>query len=140
MHGTVVRRESGAWKGRRGAAALLRGLVWALPVTTSVLATWLVSRSAAAGGRGVFERAGLWLLLSVVATVVLLAVDRFARRLLPLAALLKLSLVFPDQAPSRFRTAPAHRHRAPARATGWSTSSSTGSTPTRCGPPSSCSS
>ena len=47
----------------------------------------------------------LCLLLSLVATVVLLAMDRIARRLLPLAALLKLSLVFPDQAPSRFRTA-----------------------------------
>jgi len=43
--------------------------------------------------------------LCVLATAVLWAVDRLARRLLPLAALLHLSLVFPDQAPSRFRSA-----------------------------------
>ena len=35
----------------------------------------------------------------------LLVVGRITRRLLPLAALLKLSLVFPDEAPSRFRVA-----------------------------------
>ena len=39
------------------------------------------------------------------ATLVLVGVERVARRLLPLAALLKLSLVFPDQTPSRFKTA-----------------------------------
>ncbi len=43
--------------------------------------------------------------ISAAATVVLLAVDRVTRRLLPLAALLQLSLVFPDEAPSRFKTA-----------------------------------
>ncbi|HEV7523716.1 MAG TPA: HD domain-containing phosphohydrolase, partial [Acidimicrobiia bacterium] len=41
----------------------------------------------------------------VVSTAVVFAVDRAARRLLPLAALYRLSLVFPDHAPSRFRTA-----------------------------------
>lgn len=46
-----------------------------------------------------------WLGLTAAATGVLIAVDRVARRLLPLAALLKLSLVFPDQTPSRFKTA-----------------------------------
>jgi HD-GYP domain-containing protein (c-di-GMP phosphodiesterase class II) len=35
----------------------------------------------------------------------MVAVERLARRLLPLAALLKLSLIFPDRAPSRFRMA-----------------------------------
>ncbi|MEZ5321695.1 MAG: HD-GYP domain-containing protein [Microthrixaceae bacterium] len=40
-----------------------------------------------------------------VATGVVWGVDRFARRVLPLAALMQLSLVFPDQAPSRFKSA-----------------------------------
>ena len=44
-------------------------------------------------------------MLTGAATLVLVAVDRVARRLLPLALLFKLSLVFPDRAPSRFRTA-----------------------------------
>ena len=43
--------------------------------------------------------------MSLVATAILFVLERVARRLLPLAALLKLSLVFPDQAPSRFKTA-----------------------------------
>ena len=44
-----------------------------------------------------------WVVLTGAATFVLVAVDRVARRLLPLAVLFKLSLVFPDRAPSRFR-------------------------------------
>jgi len=41
----------------------------------------------------------------LVAVVVLVVVERFTRRLAPLAALLRMSLLFPDQAPSRFSTA-----------------------------------
>lgn len=41
----------------------------------------------------------------VLSLVVLAVADRLARRFLPLAALLQLSLVFPDQTPSRFRLA-----------------------------------
>ena len=39
------------------------------------------------------------------ALVVLVVVERLTRRLAPLAALLRMSLLFPDQAPSRFSTA-----------------------------------
>ena len=39
------------------------------------------------------------------ALVVLIVVERLTRRLAPLAALLRMSLLFPDQAPSRFSTA-----------------------------------
>jgi hypothetical protein len=46
-----------------------------------------------------------WIALSGLATGVLVLGDRLSRRVLPLVALLKLSLVFPDRAPSRFRTA-----------------------------------
>jgi putative nucleotidyltransferase with HDIG domain len=45
---------------------------------------------------------GFWLALVVVCTLVALLVERGARRLLPLATLLELTLVFPDKAPSRF--------------------------------------
>ncbi len=50
-------------------------------------------------------RIAWWIGLSAAAMVVLVGIDRLTRRLLPLAALLKLALVFPDEAPSRFRTA-----------------------------------
>jgi putative nucleotidyltransferase with HDIG domain len=59
-----------------------------------------------------------WLLAVVaVTTVVLLASERLARRLLPLATLLRLSLVFPDEAPSRF--AIALRASSVRRASAW---------------------
>ena len=41
----------------------------------------------------------------LTAMVVLVLVERLTRRLAPLAALLRMSLLFPDQAPSRFSTA-----------------------------------
>ena len=53
--------------------------------------------------------------VSVPATAMLVLTERLARRLLPLAMLLRLTLLFPDQAPSRFgialRTGSLHRLR-----------------------------
>ena len=47
-----------------------------------------------------------WLVgMLATSTAVLFATERLAKRLLPLAALLKLSLVFPDHVPSRFSVA-----------------------------------
>ena len=46
-----------------------------------------------------------WIGVFVIGIVVLLATDRVSRRLLPLAALYKLSLAFPDEAPNRFSVA-----------------------------------
>ncbi|MBK5333627.1 MAG: HD-GYP domain-containing protein [Ilumatobacteraceae bacterium] len=43
--------------------------------------------------------------IAAVSTVVLYGADRLTRRMLPLAALLGLTLVFPDEAPSRFKIA-----------------------------------
>lgn len=48
---------------------------------------------------------GWWAVVAVAAAAALFAADSLARRLLPLAVLLELSLLFPDKAPSRFRTA-----------------------------------
>ena len=46
-----------------------------------------------------------WAGVLAVASVVLVVADRLARRLLPLAAMLQLSLAFPDQTPSRLSVA-----------------------------------
>ena len=43
--------------------------------------------------------------IAAVSTVILYGADRLTRRMLPLAALLSLTLVFPDEAPSRFKIA-----------------------------------
>ena len=52
------------------------------------------------------ERSRWWLLVpAIVSLAVCLLFERLTRRLLPLAALLKLSMLFPDRAPSRFKIA-----------------------------------
>jgi hypothetical protein len=48
---------------------------------------------------------GWWMVVLAVPIIVLLATDRFARRALPLAVLLKMTLVFPDRAPRRLAVA-----------------------------------
>ena len=83
----------------------MRLLVYALPIAVSLgfvyLATSLVS--APTSSLGVFLL--WWLATSLAATLVVSAVYAISRRLLPLGALLELSLVFPDAAPSRVRLA-----------------------------------
>ncbi|HZX55835.1 MAG TPA: HD domain-containing phosphohydrolase, partial [Ilumatobacteraceae bacterium] len=92
------------WSNHRFAALCVRTVAWIAPITVSVVATALVSR-AVDRPSGWLAVAAWWVAMSLVATVMLIVTDRAARRLLPLAALLRLSLVFPDEAPSRFRTA-----------------------------------
>ncbi len=46
-----------------------------------------------------------WVVITMLSVGVLIAAQRVARRLLPLAALLKLSLLFPDHAPQRYKIA-----------------------------------
>ena len=48
---------------------------------------------------------GWWVLITVVGLAALFVTERATRRLLPLAALLRLSLLFPDHAPGRFAVA-----------------------------------
>ena len=83
---------------------LLQAFVFAIPVIASVAAATAVS---AVGPRpdSLWEYIAWWAVLTAIALGVLALVDRMARKLLPLATLLKLSMVFPDRAPSRFRMA-----------------------------------
>src|SRR4051812_19566695 len=93
------------WSGRPLQAIALRTIVYAAPLAGSIVFVHFASKvvSAPAGSLVLFLI--WWLALSALATGVLVVVDRVCRRLLPLAALLKLSLVFPDEAPSRFQVA-----------------------------------
>ncbi len=84
---------------------LLRLVAWCSPIAVSVAAVYVASRAVPAPeGHGI-RYVEWWLALSASATVALVAAGRLVRRLLPLAALMRLSLVFPDGAPSRFRMA-----------------------------------
>jgi hypothetical protein len=93
------------WSGRPLQAALLRAVAFVAPIAASIGFVDLVSQVAPAPLSSLWVYLLWWLWLTTAATLVLVGVERVVRRLLPLAALLKLSLVFPDQTPSRFKTA-----------------------------------
>lgn len=84
------------------AAALKVGVI-AVPVICSLVTAWAVSRLLPVGtGSG---RWGYRVLTVLAALLAAMLAERAARRLLPMTTLLKLSLLFPDQAPSRFKVA-----------------------------------
>src|SRR4051794_33544323 len=99
-----VPAPSHRWVSRPTLARLVQLIVLAVPMAASlVVAVVLSAELPHADSLGA---AILWWAVVVVgSTIVLFAVDRVARRLLPLALLLRLSLLFPDQAPKRFRIA-----------------------------------
>ncbi len=102
--GAQNRQDGGKWAGRPRAAFAVKLVAWLTPIVLSVLATYFLAK-AVPRPRGLLPGLIWFLALSLIATGVLFVVDKIARRLLPLAALLQLSLVFPDRAPSRFRSA-----------------------------------
>ena len=93
------------WSGRPAQAIALRTLVYVAPLVGSIVFVHFASKIVPAPTGSLVLFLTWWLGLSGLATGVLIVVDRACRRLLPLAALLKLSLVFPDEAPSRFQVA-----------------------------------
>jgi len=97
-------RRTDRWAAHPVLGALLRVAILVVPVVAGVLVAWSVA-AALPEPLGLGDQVGWWaaVLGSSYATVLL--VDRIARRLLPLAVLLELSLVFPDRAPSRLRAA-----------------------------------
>ena len=91
------------WRARPVLAAGLRLFILLIPIAISLAATALLRRLVPAPE-------GPWWFgwaLGVLAFALLVAVgvERGGRRLLPLVTLLKLSMLFPDQAPTRFSIA-----------------------------------
>ncbi len=81
-------------------SAAVRSLVLLLPLLASVIAVRLTIRF------GPQPQRLLWLVVLVVLSLVTaMLVERLARAFLPLATLLKLTMLFPDKAPSRFKVA-----------------------------------
>jgi HD-GYP domain-containing protein (c-di-GMP phosphodiesterase class II) len=97
------RGAPGRWKAHPVQSIILRIVVLVVPmvagVSTGLALSRLVPRPE---GSAV---AGWWILLFVASALVTEVVGRILRRLLPLAVLLKLTLIFPDRAPSRFAMA-----------------------------------
>lgn len=92
------------WRPRPIAARVVQLVVLAVPIAAAVGCAALVS-AALPHAHHLSGALGWWAVVVACSTVTLFAVDRVARRLLPLALLLRLALVFPDQAPKRFRLA-----------------------------------
>ncbi|HEX7098544.1 MAG TPA: HD domain-containing phosphohydrolase [Acidimicrobiia bacterium] len=82
----------------------MRGLIFLAPLGAAVgLSLWLAPNLFVP--RGALQIVAWWLILVASSAAAALAVDRLARRLLPLTAMLQMTMVFPDRAPSRFRVA-----------------------------------
>ena len=97
-------QRSRVWDRRPALSRALRFAVFAGPIAGSfgvaALLSHVLPRADSVGTRV------LWTAVIIVASLVtLVALERAARQLLPLAALLNLSLTFPDKAPARFAVA-----------------------------------
>ncbi|MBA3843753.1 MAG: hypothetical protein H0X39_14270, partial [Actinobacteria bacterium] len=101
----VQEMPAARWAGHPNQARALRVGLYLAPLVGSIVFVHFASQVVPAPTGSLMLFLAWWVGLSLLATGVLVLVDRVMRRLLPLAALLKLSLVFPDEAPSRFKVA-----------------------------------
>ena len=92
------------WAARPALARGVRVAVFAAPVAASVMVS-LLAHLALGPAHNRAEQGWHLAVLFAVSTAALVLVDRLARRALPLATLLELSLLFPDRAPSRLALA-----------------------------------
>ncbi len=92
------------WEPRRWASRMVRGLVFVVPLILGVGVATLVAR-ALPGYDSLIGGLAWWVAVLSVSFATVNLTDRFARRFLPLAALLNMSLVFPGTAPSRVKVA-----------------------------------
>ena len=107
VQGPTQTAEWGAadqWRPHPAISRMLRGAIFVAPLAISFGFSWWASQAFPHDELGL-HIVVWWIGVSILATITLILSDKIARRLLPLAALLKLSLAFPDEAPSRFRTA-----------------------------------
>lgn len=96
--------DNARWQSRPYLAGFIRLAVFVAPILLSIGLMILVSRRFPRP-EGFIPAASWWVGISGFSTIVILIFDRWFRRLLPVVALFRLSLIFPDKAPSRFKTA-----------------------------------
>ena len=90
------------WERRTSLAVLVRLTYLGLPLAMSFGASLVLTRIDAVEA---LPWVGRWLLVLAIASLVLAVVHRSLARLLPLAALLEVSVAFPGDAPSRYAVA-----------------------------------
>lgn len=93
------------WQSRRALAAVVRAAVMVVPIVAASAATMLTARVLPPPGEPLRLHILWWTAVILVSFGTLVAAEKVTRRFLPLAALLSLSLSFPDQVPNRFRVA-----------------------------------
>jgi putative nucleotidyltransferase with HDIG domain len=93
-----------SWRGHPVVAAGIRLVAFTTPIVAALAWSAALARLITPPN-GLLGRGAWWIMMLGTSTAVLFATERVARRVLPLAALLKLSLVFPDHVPSRFSVA-----------------------------------
>jgi HD-GYP domain-containing protein (c-di-GMP phosphodiesterase class II) len=98
------RSSADRWASRRLSARALRWGVVVVPFIAATVTAVAVSLVLPVVS-GWLLAAGRLVVVGAIATVVMRVVDSLMRRILPLAALLDLSLTFPDRAPSRMKMA-----------------------------------
>ncbi len=97
-------QDQPGWTSRPILARCLRITVLLLPIVASFAVTWTASAYFPPSELGV-NVVLWWVGVLIVATLTMFGIERIARRGLPLVALLRMNLVFPEEAPSRFGTA-----------------------------------
>jgi putative nucleotidyltransferase with HDIG domain len=96
------------WRRRPGLALLVTAAAKLVPIGAAFLAGVVVGR--ATGRPAGWPAMGLWLAgLLLTTSLVLVVVDRVTRRALPLASLLRMSLLVPDRTPNRLKIALGRR-------------------------------
>lgn len=96
--------HAGRWAERASTAKVIKVVLFLAPLVGSLILAFWAARTFPP------ERIGLnrwiwWLGLVIVSTALVQLLDRLFARFTPIATLFQLSLVFPDQAPSRFSVA-----------------------------------
>ena len=96
----MVEEKDNRWESRVWTGRLLRAVVFLVPVVAAVLVAFLVAKILPRTE----EILGVilwWAAIIAVASVTMILVDRLARKALPLALLMQMTMLFPDKAPSR---------------------------------------
>ena len=97
-------RSEGVWVAKPVLARLIRFAIFVCPLLCALVATSFARRVL-----GPPDNDGVlfvqWVVLLALGVGVAIGAERIARRFLPLATLLKLSMLFPARAPSRFKIA-----------------------------------
>src|SRR5450631_3545319 len=91
-----------SWAGRPRVALVVRAAYLVIPLLAAVLASVVLVHVRVLTAAPMILR---WVVVLAATTVVLTVTHRVLARLLPLAALLELSIVFPGPAPSRYAVA-----------------------------------